>query len=328
MNHSVTYLRVLAALAVIILHSSSMFLFTPLGSDWLIGNVFDSLTRFCVPLFIMISGALLLSKDEDSSFFFKKRATKILVPFLFWSVFYYLYKINYDISEINLVDFSKSFIKGGIFYHLWYFYLLIPLYLITPLLRKIVQTSSVKTMIGYIVFFVLLENICDFIMLYTSVNPKNFFGEIFVYIAYFITGYLVFSKRILDKYKWQTYLLGIISIFTIICGTYALSNEKGSFEGFLYQYTALPVFLCTVAIILFFISQKKLKSNFIIDSIAKHSFGIYLVHAFILDRVRMFLDTYEINAFYYISLSFVITLCLSYIILLVISKIPILKKTI
>ncbi|OWP82967.1 hypothetical protein BWK59_13040 [Flavobacterium davisii] len=66
----ITSLRVLATFSVIFLHSASAILYlygTISAFDWWIGNIYDSIVRFCVPIFLMISGTLILSKDYEST---------------------------------------------------------------------------------------------------------------------------------------------------------------------------------------------------------------------------------------------------------------------
>ncbi|HCI5633973.1 TPA: acyltransferase family protein, partial [Klebsiella variicola subsp. variicola] len=88
-------LRVFSAFAVVMLHVAAGFVGGIELSDlnygnreWWAGNIYDSVTRWCVPLFVMISGYFLLNKDEPTSVFFKKRLNKILIPLIFWSVFF------------------------------------------------------------------------------------------------------------------------------------------------------------------------------------------------------------------------------------------------
>jgi surface polysaccharide O-acyltransferase-like enzyme len=85
--------RIFAVFAVIVLHVSAIVVvgikdFYDL--QWWFGNIYDSMVRWCVPVFVMISGALLLSeaKTESISIFYKKRILRLLTPTLFWSLFF------------------------------------------------------------------------------------------------------------------------------------------------------------------------------------------------------------------------------------------------
>src|SRR5690606_17311617 len=86
--------RVLAALAVVVLHSAAMVL--DIGtvqdsSNWLWASVYDAATRWCVPVFVMISGVLLLDphkKRETLGQYYQRRARRIVPATVFWSLFY------------------------------------------------------------------------------------------------------------------------------------------------------------------------------------------------------------------------------------------------
>lgn len=84
--------RILAIFAVIVVHVGAKVVGeNTIGSEyWWYGNIFESLARWCVPVFVMISGALLLdpNKKEDLLTFYRKRLHRIFIPFLFWSVIY------------------------------------------------------------------------------------------------------------------------------------------------------------------------------------------------------------------------------------------------
>ncbi|WP_241901942.1 acyltransferase, partial [Vibrio breoganii] len=84
-------LRAIAAIAVVLLHSSAKFVTNEYFMNdlqaWWAGNIFDSSTRWCVPIFVMLSGFLLTSgeKEESQYEFYKKRLNKIFIPLIFWT---------------------------------------------------------------------------------------------------------------------------------------------------------------------------------------------------------------------------------------------------
>ncbi|GAB7209335.1 acyltransferase [Dickeya oryzae] len=87
--------RIVSTFAVIVLHISAYTVsLAELGSlSWWAGNIYDSLTRWCVPVFVMISGALLLSpeKNETLSFFYKKRMSRIFLSTGFFGPFFFYF---------------------------------------------------------------------------------------------------------------------------------------------------------------------------------------------------------------------------------------------
>ncbi|HAK29628.1 MAG TPA: acyltransferase, partial [Sphingobacterium sp.] len=89
----ISILRIVAIFLVILIHSSSGYLNSNEfeSFDWSYANWLNSFSRFAVPLFVVISGALLLQKDESTGQFYRKRLLKIVPPFLFWSIVYLFY---------------------------------------------------------------------------------------------------------------------------------------------------------------------------------------------------------------------------------------------
>jgi surface polysaccharide O-acyltransferase-like enzyme len=135
-------LRVFAVFSMMLLHvAGSQWANVPVASfSWQVFNIYDSLARFCVPVFFMISGAFFL--DNARPLPWKKLLTKnlfrILTSYLFWSACYafILQALSYASARtFSLIDFGKDFIFGR--YHLWFLFAVAGLYLITPLLRRI-----------------------------------------------------------------------------------------------------------------------------------------------------------------------------------------------
>ena len=84
-------LRIIAMYMVVIVHTSSPLIMQygkVAGSYWFWGDFYNAISRFGVPVFVMITGALLLNRDQEPVPFLKKRLGRIIVPFLFWSLIY------------------------------------------------------------------------------------------------------------------------------------------------------------------------------------------------------------------------------------------------
>ena len=141
-----------------------------LSHEWIISNVIDSFCRSCVPIFVMISGFFLLGKNEKITVFFKKRILKIVPKFLIYSVIFYLFTMifkNHSFENSMLlkksfyINFIKQLLNRKIYYHLWYVYMIISIYLITPVLRKFVfwdrekNFQNTKYLISIWIFFLI-----------------------------------------------------------------------------------------------------------------------------------------------------------------------------
>ena len=139
-------LRVVAAIAVVVIHVlgpyRAWFGEIP-ESDWLGAIALNGGSRWAVPVFIMITGALLLSDQRPFSLghFVKRRASKVIIPFVAWSALYAalsgvtLNTLNCDRALESLLAFPDT----PTYYHLGFFYYFIPLYLLIPFLRPVAQ---------------------------------------------------------------------------------------------------------------------------------------------------------------------------------------------
>ena len=339
-------LRVIACLSVIMTHSSAPYVLKDFGSfNFWAGNFFDSVSRVGVPLFVMLSGALML--DENYEFSAKKligHIIKIIVFFVFWSAFYtILNNLVIPLAEHDYVDLEKiitSFLIGH--YHLWFCFMIIGLYLVTPLLRLWVKTVNKKC----IEYFLILSFIfCFFIpqVIWISGQYLEIFNKAnqildnfnFKYVAgfvpYFILGWYLHNFDL--KHKTAVYVLGGFSLIFTVVMTFVLTYTKntpiqayGNFHfNILFQSIGLFVVIKSIY------SNKKSNANkkTIIEFISKRSLGVYAIHLAIVDGYYklfdgLFFDIAIVNILFIFVLSFAVSLFLSFLF----SKIPILKKVV
>ncbi|MFJ5764818.1 acyltransferase [Lysinibacillus sp. NPDC093210] len=334
-------LRAIAIIGVLFLHAATPYvvLYDKISSfDWQTGIVFNALSRWCVPIFLMISGALLLGRKEESiSTFFKKRANKILLPFIAWSIIYYAWATYMWNPGYSLKEFLIMFFNDQIYYHLWYFYALIGIYLLAPVFNIFVNHAS-KQMIGYvIVLWMLFYGVFRYFSYIVS-NEFTLFFPLSEYIGFFLLGYYLAKFELSKKWRVGIYMLGIIGALETIWSTNALTEQQGQFSGYAFSYSSPNVIAMSVALFVFvkyWVSRKVTRGSYetsgIVKLIGQTSFGVYLVHAMILDKVRPhFFEGNElfVKPLMAIPLQVVIILVLSTIIVWMIQKIPLLKRLI
>ena len=108
-KHWIDYLRVIAIIAVITIHSTTPFYakFNEIGMlGWWLANLLNSASRFAIPLFVMISGSLLLGREITIGEFYKKKAVRLLPALFVWNFFYLGLNLLY--SGINENDVAAS----------------------------------------------------------------------------------------------------------------------------------------------------------------------------------------------------------------------------
>lgn len=312
-------LRVLACFLVIVSHSCDPFVgqFDNNHSEFLTGAFIGSFVRSCVPLFVMISGVLLLPVNMDMPSFYKKRARRLLTPFIFWSlmlpVLYYIY-VNSGLKIIspNIVvedhTLSATLTKLYSFIFnfnydttpLWYVYMLIGLYLFIPIIGGWLKQASkrdVQYFLGIWVISMFLPYLQMFAPLvgYTGnygnmgllgICDWNPYG-MFYYFSGFL-GYLVLAYYLTQyplNWSWKKTLSIASPLFLIgyliTSGGFILTQEyyPGSYANLeiIWYFSGINVFLMTFAV--FIIMQKvKIKPSPLLTKVSSLTFGIYLCH--------------------------------------------------
>lgn len=327
MNADLT--RAVAISLVIILHMSANS-FASMGDYWIVSLVYDSFTRSCVPLFFMLSGALLLNKNEPASIFYKKRLSKLVIPLIFWSYIYLLYRKFY-VGETELSLSPMALVNGPVYYHLWFLYSIISVYIFIPMLRyySLHASSSVKIIV--ISFWFISQSLQPFA---STLGFNLYIGVDIGFISRFI-GFALLGE-LLANYKYKinnSYLTSIFILSTVSTAyaTYQISTTNGIANETWFQYHS--PFVITSAICLFLITiRAKTKTNKLTQSISKYSFGIYFVHIIIMQQivVRFFFTPELFNSPWLILLipaSSSLCIALSLILCISIGKIPLLNKT-
>jgi len=281
------YIRALATLAVILIHVVGGILprFGEIAlGEWWLGNVLDSASRFCVPVFVMLSGALLLSPNQSYAWpQHKKRLARIFIPFCFWTIVYILFNVFVKYPSMQqksweiLVPWIWHQIAFGASFHFWYLYMILGLYLFLPWIHAALNQMKKRDIEVFLGIWALslLANGPGVAEYFPHVELMYFSG----YVGYLVLGQYLMRYAVRGGGWW--YLLGCS---LTIGGTYVLTQAKGSFDIRLYSNLTLNVALMAFGI--FGIFQKAsypyLWLNRIVGLISQLSFGIYFIHVIVL----------------------------------------------
>jgi surface polysaccharide O-acyltransferase-like enzyme len=309
--------------------------------QWWSVNLYDSFARPCVPLFVMLSGALLLQPskvDEPLKTFFKKRFSRIALPFLFWMGAYFAWDIFVEKQALTS-QFVVEGLLGGPYIHFWFFYMLIGLYLVTPLVRVFVAHAS-RHLMRYL--FVLWLAGVSVVPLLNLLVAHNLSGNVFLvtgYIGYFVLGFYLLNTRVKRRFLGLGFLAGFV--FTAL-GTYWITaTVGGSLQFFFYDYFSLGVILSSVTLFLLLSSVQygKIKCRFprldkLIHYISINSLAIYLFHFMVLETLEngylwgFRISMATINPIIEIPLLTAVTLAICLLVLYPLRKIPYLNRLI
>lgn len=328
--------RIVAILAVVVLHAAvSPVVDTAFGSaDWWAGNLINAFSRWCVPVFVMISGALLLApgKIEDARTFYRKRIARILVPFVFWSAFYLLWvfaKGSLKGNPPSAAALLHRIAIGEPYYHLWFLYMLVPLYLVTPLLRKLVVRTTRQQLMGMtaVAFTLAAANAID-----ARITPRSgtFFPAWFLsYVPYFVLGHLIATAPSgpTRAKLWGTLLIS--GLLTAV-GCHALTSRAGLQTGlYFYDYLSLTVIPMAASCLYLLKSAHRTLAGRHTRQVSALTMGVYLIHPLCIEVLQRIgfgpLDFHPALAIPAVAtLAFLTSLAAS----LAISHIPYLRRTI
>ena len=213
----INQLRILAIFAVINVHVSTWMTnsITPLSFIWWVGNWIHCITLWSIPVFVMVSGALLLdsSRNETPIYFYKKRTQRIGVPLIFWTLFYLVFRKVVGHEELTAGSAIKLILTANPYYHLWFLYMIAGLYLVTPLLRTYIRQSSPKERISLIVMILVLASSYSLINSLYLDNEMSIFTIFVPYLGYYLCGY---QLQLIDPRKIPSKYVAVVLIFCVI----------------------------------------------------------------------------------------------------------------
>ena len=314
--------RFIAMFTVVCCHCTDPFNFYPgtapnIGEIKLWGAIYGSVLRPCVPLFVMITGALLLPVRGDASTFYKKRIPRVFYPFLIWSVLYNLFPwitgllglnpqiildfFPYAGEEVMQQSFSVSleyilmipFNFSILAVHMWYIYLLIGLYLYLPVFSAWVEKASERAKLMFLLAWgvtLLLPYYYQFVSNYLwGTCSWNSFGMLYAFAGF--NGYLLLGHY-LKNLEWslkKTLAIGIPMFAAGYAVTFlgfrhitALPEYTDETLELFFTYCSLNVVMMTIPV---FMLAKKVKVNSermkkALANLTVCGFGIYMIHYF------------------------------------------------
>ncbi|MBY5920617.1 acyltransferase [Ferrimonas balearica] len=282
-------LRFIAAIAVIAIHVlgplRELYGQIPMG-QWFGAVSINAISRWAVPVFMMISGALLLSDTRpfDNRHYLQRRLGKVAIPFIGWTLIYAVvggFALGHWQPEKTLAILEAS-PNQPVWYHLWFFYDFIPLYFVIPLLAPLLHRMEPER-IKLLIAAWLLLTLMHLLKVETPLRQN-----ILLYSGYLVLGWYLFNRDNRPQLKlWLG--LGLGSVFLNLVGSWYASEAKGAYSSLFMGYKSLNTVL--IGGMLFVLAQCYAdrigaKAKTVITSISTYSLGIYLIHPLLLIPVR------------------------------------------
>ena len=285
---SIDSLRGVAILAVILIHTTTRVLEAS-GfnlSAFSFTLLLNQISRFAVPLFFLISGLVLEYSNKKESYwsYIKRRFSRIFIPYIFWSLFYYflIYNQNHD----SLV---KVFLTGNASYQLYFIPALCIFYLAFPLLHKAYRIISNKLILIFITISQLALQYRDYYI--KGFDLDDPIRIVLMSYLFFIIGMI--AARNIDKInifvnKWKK----VLPLIAVMSGLYVFLEGwsryllTGNYLSYYSQWRpSTLVYTILLGLSLYYIFEHTKLRGSLIAKFSEHSFFVFFVHVAILEAV-------------------------------------------
>lgn len=328
-------LRCLAICLVILLHVTAPVMVSPTlyqSTTWLACMVLDPLVRVGVPLFLMISGNLMLGDPRSKAIspFYKKQLPKLLIPLAVWNVIYFAVSVLTGSQPLSLLAFLQAALNQGTKYHMWYIYMLVGIYLICPYLRRLVETCTPKQLLLLFAIILLPSTLRP---AFNQVLPFSvvLFGPMLEgLVGYFLLGWLLGQQELSRRARYLIYLGGAAGYAVHLVGNLLYACPQQSYLPFESGY-AFPHYLIAAALFVWiktFFSRRGESLHPLqapLRFFSQLAFGVYWVHPLVLDVITH-LEAGRLPLAPALGLRFVLTALVSFLFAACVARIPILRR--
>lgn len=308
-HYGLDLLRVIATYMVIQIHTGEFYYIGAGGTvlatadaQWV--GWFNSLFRMCVPLFVMISGYFLFPVGEPATFF-KRRFSRVAVPFVLWCVLYAVYALLRGQSDAattlrNIANIPVNY--GTEVGHLWFVYMLMGIYLIAPILSPWIQSASRRMLEFYLALWAL-----SLALPYLHLVAPSWWGECYwnrTPMLHYFSGFLGYAvagayfRRFHSEPRSRDLGVGFALValgFAVTTGGFlqrlGTETQVSSLE-LTWGFETINVALMTVGAFLLFKNVGARTSTApgnLVPELSALSYGMYLAHIMVLNTAHALL---------------------------------------
>ncbi len=353
-------LRALAIISVILIHIYTLtrgYVMSDYAAvpsiEWIYTQFIGNSFRIGVDLFLVLSGALSLGREWSIRSFLSKRLPRIIAPFLFWGLvlsaflislsyfFSYPYVSSFSLYSISSFVYNAFMAKSLGFAPYWFFWMILGTYLIMPIFNKWILHSELDELEYFLVFWLIT---CLFTFTLKTEFP--------VKLTYFVSPiglvvlgyYLRYTERKLLNNPYFGIALIVLSSIVMLAFSYLFSTNHSFYNFDRYSFlTAIEVigvfilfknfnkfnmgFLSNEKSFLYkvFVDEESIFKRFAF-TLAKYSYGIYLIHTAILSVIFRTLNYGMFNYTSYFLTLFILDLIFSVLLMSILSRVPYVKN--
>ena len=321
-------LRMVAILAIILCHAAGCYgNFKYDSLRVAIPGLINVIGLVGVPLFFMLSGALLLNRTYSLPEFFRKKFKRILYPAVFWiAVACFIYSFISTDAILPVIFGDGRFT--------WFVWVMIGIYLIIPVVNSFIKEFGIKGAEYFLAVWFITIILETFGMYPFKRLELSYFAG---YLGYVVLGYYLANKEFKMNKLTLAILCLAVSVISLLIHMYLVYNGI----KFKHQYLVLTVMLASMGIFILFKSiseycdenkttrlgkfHEKMKSGNIaklIFTISICSYGMYFANSVI----KIFFDQMQIHSLKVFPALYLILVFGSLAVILIMDRIPILNK--
>lgn len=287
-------LKALAAPLIVLIHTvGSGYGNTPVQSGrWFGYLILNAVPRCAVPIFIMISGILLIGREVTMGKVWHN-VKKAVLLLMIWNAFYiFLQAILWGPEEPIWRQIISIPVKRGPAGHLWYSYFLVWLYLFAPLISTLYKTLSKRMRMYFVLLTVIIPGVLDIYLKTLDINSRStlYAYQLYMtlnYIGIMFLGRIIYDRAIQPRRPVRTYLgTAVLGLGVLIAGTYLYCQlHEIATDMYMSETQLLPV--CYSAGLLGLASIYRDKLQIVtgpvrrtVEWLAQHALGIYFIHVF------------------------------------------------
>lgn len=289
-NHNVTidFLRLVAILAVILVHTTtktlevSKYKLAEFPSTFFL----HELASFAVPLFFLISGFLLELNYRDNmnyKTYIKRRASKLVIPFVFWSAFYFL---AFPQTQIPNKSFLYLLLTGQTSYQLYFIPAIIVFYIAFPFVHKYYSVFAKKPVFAGILLLTIAVAAKDYY--FGAIKLETALRITILYPGIFLTGMIAshHEKKILTFVKRREMLLaGLLGLAAavVVAEGRIMYELTGKLHSFYSQHRPSVFFYSLIlGVFLFAFSGFSEKMSRAITYLSNLAYFVFFCHVAVL----------------------------------------------